>query len=812
MLTFASHLQSVLAQSYQAIEYDVPESPLSWGLWIAALVLVGLGVRLHLRDTAGQKPALRGGLLLLRLSVLAGLAVVALNPQERTQKLAFRPSQVAVLVDRSLSMQFPEELPDDDTSPAPSRSRAAAVKELLEKSSFIASLRKNHTVSVFSFDSELHGPHHVFRTHDPRAKRPDVPAASESGVDEEVIDWDPVTLPVGLETRLGESLLDLLRQIGDRSLAGIVIVTDGASNAGVDPQSAVELARTTKVRFITIGTGSTKQPVNLQIASVQSPSDVQAGDAFEVAAFIQAQGLAGKTAIVELLGKPEEQSGEPSSLGTKEVVLAEDGVPVRTAFDQLQGQAGAWEYFLRVRPQQRVTEVSDSDNERRRSVNVIERKTRVLLVAGGPMRDYVFVRNLLYRHGAINTDVWLQSSPPDAVVSQEANKLLKAFPATKEELFEYDVIVAFDADWRTLQPDQMTLLRDWVFAQSGGLILVAGDVYTPLLAGDAQLAPMRELYPVMLSTLVINTGNDTSSAQAWPVELTEEGREAGFLQITDDPVTSAALWKEFTGVYACYPSSGAKAGATVYGYFSDPRTQTSAGLPVLLASQYYGSGRVLYVGSPEIWRLRAIDEDHYDRFWTKSIREAGQARLKRGNSRGALLLERNQYVLGQTVRLRAQVLDPQFEPLTSDSLALEVYDPSGRPVLPPVKLLKDAGRPGQFTGNFRASLPGVWKIELPVPQSSDRITEKLDVVLPSLETDNARQNVQLLRLMATDTSGAYFPLAAATAEVPQRLPGQGEEFQIDQQLRTLWDREWVMYLLVFLLSTEWLIRKLLKLA
>jgi hypothetical protein len=103
-------------------------------------------------------------------------------------------------------------------------------------------------------------------------------------------------------------------------------------------------------------------------------------------------------------------------------------------------------------------------------------------------------------------------------------------------------------------------------------------------------------------------------------------------------------------------------------------------------------------------------------------------------------------------------------------------------------------------------------VEFPLPQSRESISQKLDVVLPNLETDNARQNAQLLRLLAEDTGGAYFKLDEAAVEIPKRLPNMGEEFQIDQQMRILWDRQWVMYLLVGLLSIEWLTRKLLKLA
>jgi hypothetical protein len=38
------------------------------------------------------------------------------------------------------------------------------------------------------------------------------------------------------------------------------------------------------------------------------------------------------------------------------------------------------------------------------------------------------------------------------------------------------------------------------------------------------------------------------------------------------------------------------------------------------------------------------------------------------------------------------------------------------------------------------------------------------------------------------------------------------EPSVDEQLRALWDRQWVLYLLVGLLGVEWLTRKLLRLA
>ncbi|MBC8289112.1 MAG: hypothetical protein H8E37_02245, partial [Planctomycetes bacterium] len=732
------------AGTFRAIEYDLPQSPMMWLVSIGGLVIfVGIILYTYIRDTRELNLFWKAWLLLLRLGAIAGILAIAINPQERTQKLAFRPSQVAVLIDRSLSMQFPEKQPvgvqlSGDAAAADAsndgRTRAEAVEELVAASGMIKELRKNHTVNVYTFDSKLNGPHATFRSLDPRVAK--IAAAQAKPEDGEAepdarVDWPEIVRPVGLETRLGESLTDLIRQISDRSLSGIVVVSDGGSNAGIDPESAVELARAAKTRLMTVGTGSTEQPVNLQVASLQAPSDVHIGDTFELAAFIQGQGFAGRRAKVELLSKPEDVDGSPTQIASREVTLGEDGVPIRVPFEELPQQAGNYEYFVRVSATTSTLELSDDDNERRKSVNVVDRKTRVLLLAGGPMRDYRFVRDMLYRHNAVQADVWLQSSDAAGAVSQEANQILISFPDKKEDLYEYDVILAFDPDWELLSEEQLELLSEWVFSQAGGIVMVAGDVYMPDTASARKLEKLRELIPVVPNSFTIDLGPDRAMKTASPFDFTREGREAGFLQLSDDPIESANTWREFTGVYSCYPTSGAKAGATVYAHFSDPLQTTSYGQPILLASQYYGAGRVLYLGSPEMWRLRAIDEEFYERFWTRSIREVGQARLKRGNNRGTIILERNQYVLGQTVRVRAQLVDPQFNPLTAESIEVEVYDPQGRPKIPPLKMLRDKTREGQYVGNFRVSTAGTWKVDVPVPQSREMLTEKIDVVLPN---------------------------------------------------------------------------------
>ena len=802
-------------------EFDWPATPLGW------LLLLGGGsamllwtVWLYLKDTSDLFWFWKLWLTSLRVATLAALLIIALNPSDRTQKQSYRPSRVALLVDTSLSMRHPATAPVNGTASSPSMgpSRSDVIRQLLVESKVVEALRKQHEVSLFTFDSSLSGPHRVFPRLTESSTATVTPKYETKAAIEPPLDWNEILRPRGLESRLGESLAELIRQSAGRTLSGIVLLTDGVSNAGIDPITAHDRALTTKTRLITVGTGTTEQPVNLAVSEIASPTDVQMGDPFEITAFIQGNGLAGREVVVELLMKTLSDV-EPISVDRKSAVLLEDGLPVDVKFSRSPTEAGRVTYTVRVSSPNPVAEFNAQDNEMSFSVNVFDRPTRVLLVAGGPMRDYQFVRNLLFRHKSFDVDVLLQTGSRGT--SQESNNLLFSFPENREQLYEYDVVITFDPDWKSIPPESFKLLYDWVSLEGGGLILVAGDVNTPALAGlsdpnqsgasDEQYRPLLDLFPVILSSYFTAARFDQDSSQPWPIQFTKEGQSLGFLQLTDDPQSSALRWKEFPGFFRCYPTNGHKAGAKVYANFSDPRA-AAAEPPVLMAGQPLNKGFVFYLGSAEMWRLRAVSEDDYDRFWIKTIREVGQGRSKRGTKRGLLMPDSHKLLIGQTSRVRARLLDAKYDPLEAPSVSLEVFDPTGKPMTPPRQLRRDPASPGVFVGDFRVSLPGTYKLELTLPDSREQVTDEIVVALPKLEDENIRQNVRLLTDLVRDTGGKYLTMDTAAAELPALLPDRGEQFYIPERLRTLWDREWVMYLLVTILSLEWLTRKLLKLA
>lgn len=800
------------------LEWDQPFS-LSDGLPILLLLIaMGTTIWFGVRDRRSLSTPAAFFLMLLRLSFLALAIVIALNPHERTQTDAYRDSRIILLVDTSQSMQQPES--DSRTAGSPKRTRAEAVQQLLESTPFLDELRAEHTVDIYSFDSDVTAPllrlPSRYQAGSPaEVTQPETVAGGETpGSDSagdtagktEAPNWKELLAPKGLTTRLGDSLDTLLIESKSPTLSGVVVLTDGASNAGRDVQVPRDRARQQGTRLIAVGVGSTEPPLNLEIVRIVAPTDVQKGDPFELTAQIRGTGLAGQTAQVELLQQGP-ANPEPVVVASQNQAISGDGHVDELVFELQPADAGEYEYTVRARVADGV-ETREDDNQQSRQVNIFDRPMRVLIVAGGPFRDYRYARTILFRHPSMQSDVWLQTGAVGT--TQDAHKLLYRFPETVEQLYEYDVIVGFDPDWTQLTPEQRQMVSNWVSNEGGGLVVVASEINTPTLAASPELEEIRKLYPVLLEEVSLRMNSREVAQTAFPLTFTPEGNAAEFLKLSETGDESG--WSDFPGIFATYPTRGAKAGTTVYAEFSDPLSRGRGGQPIVIAGQRYGQGQVLFVGTPELWRLRSVNPGYLDRLWTKLVRKGAEGRSKRGLQRGMFILDGREFTLGQTVPLRLRALNSQFQPLTTDTVEIEVFGPGGVPLVPSPQLRKDSIRPAEFVGDFRPLVPGRYRLQFRLPESTENVVTEIEMQIPRQEAATLVQDVGQLTRLVDGTNGQYVPLADAVSVVPSLLPNKGERIITDQRMKELWDRGWLMGLLAGLVCLEWLLRKLWKLA
>jgi hypothetical protein len=811
------------------------DSRLPMALSVAAVIaLVAVVWYLYRRDTAELARPLGVGIALLRLVALAGLFVFFLGIERRTTREIVHNSQVAVLVDASQSMG----LSDNEGTASPA-TRIAEVTAALADTPLIADLRKTHDVNVARFDEEvapvitLPKENRVGTAHLEQPQ--ELPAVGGAGSTENVprkpsesdgtpsvpatIDWSTELQPRGAQTRLGQALADQLRLYRGAPLAGVIVISDGAQNAGIEPGAAVEAAKAAKVPIHTIGIGSTEVRRNVALRDLLVPTRAFPGDTINVTGYIQASGYAGKLVQVELTRRrADDPSGSGSVIASEDVVAGPDNEIVAVSFDVEPEEAGSFVYHLRV-----VAPPNDSnprDNQREAEVEVVERKTRVLLFASGPMRDYQYLRNQLFRDKTMTVDVLLQIAQPG--ISQEANEILDRFPSTAEQLFQYDCLVAFDPDWTELDIDQVELLEKWISNEAGGMITVAGPIHTSKWLRSTEHAKVRNLYPVEFQErLTLLDESQYGSDTAWPLAIERPGREAKFLWLASTAEESESAWDSFPGVYGYYAVKGEKPGATVYARFSDPEAGLSDKRPVYFASHFYGAGQVFYIGSGELWRLRSVDPAYFEILYTKLIRHVSQGRILRGSARGTLLVERDRYELGETVVLRARLADAQHEPLLADSVTAQLIRPDG--ATDAVKMAAETDKPGMYTGQAAVLQEGTYQVALSIPDSEEEpLTRYLQVRVPDLERAQPQRNEKLLTSLAEETGGKYYKDFHTAVSGNNALKPLKDAIESRAEVKLLKDApdrrfaeaqmHWLLGVIAGSLFLEWIIRRLNRLA
>jgi len=640
-------------------------------------------------------------------------------------------------------------------------------------------------------------------------------------------DWVAALQPTGIETRMGDALKSVLdRELGN-PLAGVIILTDGRNNAGLEPKGVIANALSARVPLYVIGLGSERSPPNLELVELDVPRRLYPGDRFPLTALVGSSGYAGRMVTVQVLSGAKDTPLDALAIEAEEQVeVPADGGLASARFELEPKSVGEWQYAAKVIPL--ADDSNPNDNSMTATVEVIERKNRVLVFAGGPTREYQFARNLLYRDKDVESHVLLQSG--SRLTSQEAQELLTEFPASRTELSAYDAILAFDPDWTKVPDESVKAMEQWVAEQAGGFLMVAGSVEMPKwIARSAQgvrTQYLRSLSPVVLDqrgSALLAAGR-AESETPWRLQLTPEGKQTDFLWLNDDPQTSLELWNAFEGVHTFYSAYELKPGAKALALFSDPTSAINGQLPIYIASQFYGSGRVVFQGGGELWRLRAQGDQYFDRYYTKLVRWISQGRLLLDSDRGVLLVDREGALLGEQVTVRAVLKNERYEPLVQSEVVARLLDPQGRNLPLVLRPLADGSQPGVYTGQFTVLVAGQYRVQLQLGgiASNEVLTTEILGKVPAMEMQHAERDDLLLTQMATETGGAYWKgIESAMATTPERknvatsiepqdqvayLPGAPDQVF---QLRWL---GWLMALIAGCLSLEWLSRRLHRLA
>ena len=106
-------------------------------------------------------------------------------------------------------------------------------------------------------------------------------------------------------------------------------------------------------------------------------------------------------------------------------------------------KAGEFDLTASIPPREDET-VKDNNTASQR-LRVIDSKIKVLFIEQEPRWEFRFIQSALLRDRRIDAKFLLLSGRPEAG-QEPGSPYIEKFPATKEELFNYDLVIVGDVD------------------------------------------------------------------------------------------------------------------------------------------------------------------------------------------------------------------------------------------------------------------------------------------------------------------------------------------------------------------------------
>jgi uncharacterized membrane protein len=689
----------------------------------------------------------------LRLGTLLWLAVCLMRPMIDATDISPRDAVVPILVDSSRSMG----LADADGGRRIDRARALVERDLLPALS-----QRFHT-EVLRFGDR-------------------VTAA------------DPSSLTAtDRRTGIGAALQAVRDRYRGRAVAGIVLITDGGDNGGVD--AAASAAAGAPVYAIGIGPRSSLR--DREVVSVTTAESVLSDAMVDVAVSAVAHGYGASPIELRLL-----ENGRAIDL--RRVKPAVEGAPVSEVFHVSPNRDVPTVYTVEI--PSAADELVADNNARSALVPAAGRPRRVLLVQGAPGFEHSFLRRAWSADRGLEVDSVARKGRDDSgaetfyvqAAASRANALLGGYPNTREALFAYDVIVLANVDPDLLTSQQLAMTREFVGVRGGGLLVLGARGFQRQGLRDTAL---EEVLPLAVADKTGGIVQVSSSVVPGRnrVALTPAGEDHPVMQLAANAVENDKKWAAVPALAAISPLGSARPGASVLAVTGGPN-----GPRALVAVQRFGDGRSMVFTGEASWRWRMMlptSDQSYERFWRQAARWLAQ-----NAPEPVTIALPSTPAPGDGIPVVIAARDAGYAPRADAVVDVRVTSPSGR--VETVHAEPVASQPGQFRASVRAAEAGVYRVAAEARQGQTALGISTGTMLVGgvdPEMTDPRVNEDTLQRVARASGGAVLA-AGDTGRLIDRLNVVAPAAALALR-KDLWHTGWSFGILVVLLAAEWLTRR-----
>lgn len=787
---------------------------LGWGGYLLLLALTAVTVWwLYHASPVTLAPVRKSTLTALRVLFIGLLLLLLLRPVLAFTVEGSVRRTLVLLLDASASMQIkdPRLAPDDQKRAALARGlldpgkglaqgldrRLAATGEPPGRLEVLRSALKNERLDLLprldrEFDLAAFGfgagvAELAARKVAPEATNATAPER-KSRVSPAQFPWVDQLAATNARTAIGEALREVLHRKRGQPLAGVVLATDGANNSGSPPREAALLARQDGVPLYIYGVGITR-PRDLIVQHLFAPEVTFVKDRVELTVRVRTQGFAGESAELQLhLG------GQP--VAAKTLQFAADGEQVVPL--QFTPQApGEFDLTASLAPQSDET-VKDN-NSRSQRLKVIDATIKTLLVDQSPRWEFRYLQAMLLRDRRVDLKCWLIEGDK-AIARGQGTPYLAEFPARREDLFRYDLVIFGDVDPKALSLAQQENLNKFVAEFGGALVVVAGRKFMPAAYRRSLL---ERTLPVELDAPGLEPSPDAPAEKPIRLQLTPAGRASPMLRLSDKDEENVALWQQLPPVFWVAKVARAKPAAEVLLVDPDPARESRFGKMPVIALQQYGLGQVMFVGTDNTWRWRKnVGDRHYTALWGQMAQRVSLPRLLGVSRRTQLSTDRQNYLMGDRISVYARLYSAGYDPLQDPTVQGHFGLKHGTGPRPDVMLRAVPEQAGLYRGEFLAPAAGAYQfwVEHDVHTRLD-----FNVAEPRFELGETAMNEPLLRDLASTTGGAFFR-EEDLHKLPDTIRARTERVRSPMEVE-VWSSPLFFLLLLVVLTAEWVLRK-----
>lgn len=550
-------------------------------------------------------------------------------------------------------------------------------------------------------------------------------------------------------------LRDIDADYEGRNLSSILLISDGIYNQGISPGY-----RDYRHNIYTVGIGDTIPKSDLSITSLQYNKISYQGNKFPLVAQITHQGYEGESVAVTV-----RKNGKV--LATERVVLSKNNQIDETTFLIDAETNGFQRYSVSV--EQQDNEFTYVNNQQQAYIEVIEGKEKIAIIAASPHPDIKAVRSAIESNANYELDQFILSIPKDV------NKLRNS-----KEI--YDLVIFHQLPNRG--GGGLRYIEQYKQQQTASLMIYGPQTDLRQFRGDFSIININAV-PNEYDQITAVFNQSFSN-----FKLSEELVEA---------------FDNFPPITVPYGKTNMNPGTETMLYQRVGSISTNKPLIVVNTEETPKQGLILGSGLWQ-WKLTDFAENDDNKAFNELITKLVQFLSSKEDKRKFKAYPiKNEFLNSESVIFDAEVYNDLYERIYENKIDITVTNVDGKKFDYTYVTNKNNTR---YTIN---DLPdGVYKYSVSTYLGKDKEILNGEFLVKSLniEATNLTADFSLLRKLSDKSEGQFFQNDEWTSLI--QTVGSKEAKGIihsNEKYLPFINLEWILFLLLAIVSCEWFIRK-----